>query len=89
MACYPENEEASAEVDRPVAIAGTFERKRQFHIRMSVYDRMEQAARFGRWNGHQVTPKCDDPVKATARTGHPKLVRDLFGELFGKNEEAK
>jgi hypothetical protein len=59
VAYYPESEEAEAAVDRLIAIAGIFEEKRQFHMAMSVYDRMERAARFQRWNGHQVTPEGD------------------------------
>jgi hypothetical protein len=42
-----------------MAIAGVFEEKRQFHMAMSVYDRIERAARFQRWNGHQATPEGD------------------------------
>jgi hypothetical protein len=58
-AYYPESEEVEAAVDRLVAIAGVFEDKRQFHMALSVYDRMERAARFQRWNGHQATPEGD------------------------------
>jgi hypothetical protein len=59
VAYYPEGEEAEAAVDRLVAIAGIFEEKRQFHTTLSVYDRLERAARFQRWDGHQVTPEGD------------------------------
>ena len=59
VAYYPASEEAEAAVDRLVVIAGGFEEKRQFHMAMSVYDRIERAARFQRWNGHQVTPEGD------------------------------
>jgi hypothetical protein len=59
VAYYPESEEAPTAVDRLVAIAGLFEEKRQFHMALSVYDRMERAARFQRWDGHQVTPEGD------------------------------
>jgi tetratricopeptide (TPR) repeat protein len=59
VAYYPESEEAKAAVDRLVAIADIFEEKRQFHLAMSVYDRLERAARFQRWDGHQVTPEGD------------------------------
>lgn len=59
VAYYPESEEAEAALDRLIAIAGIFEEKRQFHMAMSVYDRLERAARFQRWNGHQVTPEGD------------------------------
>jgi len=59
VACYPESEESPAAVDGVVAIAGVFEGKWQFHMAMSVYDRLERAARFQRWNGHQVAPEGD------------------------------
>jgi len=59
VAYYPESEEAPAAVDRLVAIASIFEEKRHFHMALSVYDRMERAARFQRWNGHQATPEGD------------------------------
>jgi tetratricopeptide (TPR) repeat protein len=59
VAYYPESEETEASVNRLVAIAGIFEDKKQFHMALSVYDRMERAARFQRWNGHQVTPEGD------------------------------
>jgi len=59
VACYPESEEAPAAVDRLVTIAGVFEGKRRFHMAMSVYDRLERAARLRRWDGHQVTPEGD------------------------------
>jgi tetratricopeptide (TPR) repeat protein len=59
VACYPESEEAPQAVDRLMAIAGLFEEKKQFRVAMSVYDRLERAARFQRWNGHQVTPEGD------------------------------
>jgi hypothetical protein len=59
MAHYPQSEEIRASVDRLMTIAGIFEEKRQFHIAMSVYDRIERASRFQRWNGHQVTPEGD------------------------------
>jgi hypothetical protein len=59
VAYYPESEEIRASVDRLMTIAGIFEEKRLFHIAMSVYDRMERASRFQRWNGHQVTPEGD------------------------------
>jgi len=59
VAYYPASEETEASVDRLMAIAGIFEEKRQFHMAMSVYDRMERASRFQRWNGHQVTPEGD------------------------------
>ncbi len=57
VACYPESQEAPVAVDGLMAIAGAFEEKRHFHTAMSVYDRMERAARFQRWNGHQLTPE--------------------------------
>lgn len=57
VAYYPESEEVEAAVDRLVAIVGIFEEKRHFHMAMSVYDRLERAARFQRWDGHQVTPE--------------------------------
>ena len=57
VAYYPASEDAEPAVDRLMAIAGVFEEKRQFHIAMSVYDRIERAARFQRWNGHQATPE--------------------------------
>lgn len=59
VAYYPKSEEAPAAVDRLMAIAGIFEEKRQFHMALSVYDRLERAARFQRWDGHQVTPEGD------------------------------
>jgi len=59
VAYYPASEEAEAAVDRLVVIAGGFEEKRQFHMAMSVYDRMERASRFQRWDGHQATPEGD------------------------------
>jgi len=59
VAYYPGSEEAPAAVDRLVAIAGVFEENRQFHMTMSVYDRLERAARFQRWDGHRVTPEGD------------------------------
>ena len=59
VAYYPASEEAEAAVDRLVAIAGIFEEKRQFHMAMSVYDRLERASRFQRWDGHEVTPEGD------------------------------
>jgi tetratricopeptide (TPR) repeat protein len=59
VSCYPENGEAPAAVDRLVAIAEIFEGKRQYHMALSVYDRLERAARFRRWNGHQVSPDGD------------------------------
>jgi hypothetical protein len=59
VAYYPESEEAEPAVNRLMGIAGVFEEKRQFHMAMSVYDRMERAARLQRWNGHQVTPEGD------------------------------
>jgi len=59
VAYYPKSEESPTAVDRLVAIAGIFEGKRQFHMAMSVYDRLERAARFQRWNGHQVAPEGD------------------------------
>jgi hypothetical protein len=59
VAYYPESEGAPTAVDRLVAIAGIFEEKRQFHMTMSVYDRMERAARFQRWDGHQASPEGD------------------------------
>ncbi len=59
VAYYPKSEEAPAAVDKLGAIAGIFEEKRQFHMALSVYDRLERAARFQRWDGHQVTPEGD------------------------------
>ncbi len=59
VAYYPESEEAEAAVDRLLAIAGIFEEKQHFHMAMSVYDRLERASRFQRWDGHQVTPEGD------------------------------
>jgi hypothetical protein len=59
VAYYPASEEAPVAVDRMVTIARIFEEKRRFHMAMSVYDRMERASRFQRWNGHQVTPEGD------------------------------
>lgn len=53
LAYYPESEEAVIAVERLVTIAETFEEREQFRMAMSVYDRMEQAARFRRWNGHE------------------------------------
>ena len=57
VAYYPESEETEPAVDRLMAIAGIFEEKRQFHMVLSVYDRLERAVRFQRWDGHQVTPE--------------------------------
>jgi tetratricopeptide (TPR) repeat protein len=57
VAYYPRSEETKASVDRLMAIAGIFEEKRQFHMALSVYDRMERAARFQCWDGHQATPE--------------------------------
>jgi hypothetical protein len=59
VAYYPESEEAPTAVDRLVAIAGIFEGTGQCHMAVSVYDRLERAARFRRWNGHQVSPEGD------------------------------
>lgn len=59
VAYYPESEEAPAAVDRLVVIGRIFEEKRQFHMALSVYDRLERASRFQRWDGHQVTPEGD------------------------------
>jgi len=59
VAYYPESEESPTAVDRLIGIASTFEEKRQFHMAISVYDRMERAARLQRWNGHQATPEGD------------------------------
>ncbi len=59
VAYYPESAEAPAAVDGVVTIAGIFEGKRQFYMAVSVYDRLERAARFRCWNGHQASPEGD------------------------------
>jgi hypothetical protein len=59
VAYYPESEEAAAAVEGVVAIAQAFEEAQQRRMAMSVYDRLERAARFQRWNGHRVTPEGD------------------------------
>jgi hypothetical protein len=60
VAYYPKSEEAAAAaVEGVVAIAQAFEEIQQRRMAMSVYDRLERAARFQRWNGHQVTPEGD------------------------------
>ena len=59
VAYYSESEESPAAVEGVVAIAQTFEEAQQRRMAMSVYDRLERAARFQRWDGHQVTSEGD------------------------------
>jgi tetratricopeptide (TPR) repeat protein len=59
LAYYPESDEARAAVEGLLAIAQVFEESQQQRMAISVYQRMERAARFRRWNGHQVTPEGD------------------------------
>ncbi len=53
LAYYPDSDEATLAVERLVTIAEIFEERGQLRMAMSVYDRMEQAIRFRRWNGHE------------------------------------
>jgi len=55
VAYYPESKEAAAAVEGVAAIAKTFEEQEQRRVAESVFDRLEYAARFRCWNGHQVT----------------------------------
>lgn len=55
VAYYQENAEALPAVERTVSIAGQLEGKGQLRAASSVYDRLDRAARFQRWDGHQVT----------------------------------
>ncbi len=57
VAYYPASDEAPIAVERLVTIAEIFEERGRFRMAMSIYDRMEQAARFRRWNGHQFPPE--------------------------------
>jgi len=59
IAYYPDSEATPAAVDGLVTIAGVFEGKQQLRMAMSVYDRLERAARFRRWDGHAVSPEGD------------------------------
>jgi hypothetical protein len=59
VAYYPDSEEAAAAVQGVIGIAQSFEEQDQKRIALSVYDRLERASRFGRWDGHMVTPEGD------------------------------
>lgn len=59
VAYYPESEAAPAAVEGVVAIATVFEEAQQRRMAVSVYNRLERAARFRRWNGYHVTPEGD------------------------------
>jgi hypothetical protein len=54
IAYYPRSEAASIAVDELLCIARTMEAHCQLHIAMGVYDRLERAARFRRWEGHSI-----------------------------------
>jgi tetratricopeptide (TPR) repeat protein len=57
LAYYPDCPEACAAVEGLVAIAQVFEETQQHRMAVSVYERMERAARFRRWDGHQISPE--------------------------------
>jgi tetratricopeptide (TPR) repeat protein len=59
LAYYPDSDEARAAVEGLLAIARVFEETQQHHMAISVYDRIERAVRFRRWDGHQVTQSGD------------------------------
>jgi hypothetical protein len=59
VAYYPESEEAAVAVDGLVTIARIFEDQGHRRMAMSVYDRLERAARLRRWDGHALTPEGD------------------------------
>jgi hypothetical protein len=59
VAYYPESEESPTAVEGVVTIAEAFEEAQQRRMAVSVYDRLERAARFQRWDGHQATPEGD------------------------------
>lgn len=61
-------------VDGLVAIAKAFEEQEQRRVSESVFDRLEYAARFRCWNGHQVTAevyilldRCTSDVRSYIR----------------------
>lgn len=59
LAYYPDSDEAHAAVKGLLAIAQVFEEKQLHRTAISVYERMERAARSRRWDGHQITPTGD------------------------------
>lgn len=59
LAYYPDSDEAHAAVEGLLAIARVFEETQQQRLAISVYDRIERAARLRRWDGHQVTTAGD------------------------------
>jgi TolA-binding protein len=59
VAYYPESEAAPGAVDDLLTIARFFEEHEQRRVAMAVYDRLERAARFRRWDGHAVTADED------------------------------
>ena len=59
VAYYPDSEAAPAAVEGVVAIAKAFEERQQLYIATGVYDRLEEAARFQRWDGHALTEDGD------------------------------
>ena len=40
----------------PVTIAQTMENQHHRRMALAIYDRLEQAARFQRWDGHSISP---------------------------------
>jgi hypothetical protein len=59
VAYYPDSEAAPPAVEGLIAIAKAMEDQHQPRLAMSVYDRLERATRFQRWDGHAISPEGD------------------------------
>jgi len=59
VAYYPQSEAVPSAVDGLITIAKTMEDQHQLRMAMSVYDRLERAARLQRWDGHAISPEGD------------------------------
>ena len=53
---YPQSEAAPAAVAGLITIAQIMEDQHQRRMALAIYDRLEQAARFQRWDGHSISP---------------------------------
>ena len=53
---YPKSEATPAAVEGLITIAQIMEDHHQRRMALAIYDRLEQAARFQRWDGHSISP---------------------------------
>jgi hypothetical protein len=56
---YPQSEVAPAAVEGLITIATTMEKQHHRRMAMAVYERLERAARFQRWDGHAISLEGD------------------------------